>query len=113
MEILDDAEQDNLPLGRVFSSSSARILDFLLLNHDLKYTEAEISELSGIPQRTLQRTLKGLIDEKIIKRTRESKSFVYQANLSSKRTEFLMKYIQTTIDDNLNNPELLKQPTDV
>lgn len=111
METIQHSEHDNLPLGRLFASSVARILDFLLINNDFKYTEAEISDLAQIPQRTLQRGLKTLLDENLIKRTKnDSNAFVYQLNSHSKRAEFLLRYLQTTIDENLDSLKLTKSP---
>lgn len=86
-----------LPLGRVFNSTPAKIMDFLLTNQDFDYSESDISKLAAIPSRTLQRSLSPLVDEGLVRHTRKSgKAFMYEANLDSKRTQALLEYVKAT-----------------
>lgn len=111
MENQDQQTNTNnlLPLERIFDISSAKVLDFLLLNQKFDYSESDISNLANIPPRTLQRILPNLINENIIIRTRKSsKSFMYQANLESKRTSALLEYVKATMEENLDRLELIQ-----
>lgn len=111
MENQDQQANTNnlLPLERIFDISSAKVLDFLLLNQKFDYSESDISNLANIPPRTLQRILPNLINENIIIRTRKSsKSFMYQVNLESKRTSALLEYVKATMEENLDRLELIQ-----
>jgi predicted transcriptional regulator len=95
-------ESSLLPLGRVFGSTTAKVMDFLLANQKFDYAESDISRLASIPARTLQRAIPQLLDEGLIRRTRKSgKAFMYEANLDSKRTQALLEYIKATRIENL------------
>lgn len=96
-------EETHLPLARLFNTTTAKILDFLLTNEGLFYTEAEISELAAIPPRTLQRGIQILHKEKIIARERRHKTFYYSTNLSSPRTSGLFSYVNSTLMWNLDD----------
>lgn len=111
MENQDDSQTStsNLPLGRIFDISTAKALDFLLLNQKFDYSESDISNLANIPPRTLQRILPTLLSENLVVRTRKSsKSFMYQANLDSKRTSGLWEYVKATMEENLDRLELIQ-----
>ena len=102
MEVMEK-EEGQLPLTRLFNTATAKVLDFLLTNEGLEYTEDEISELTIIPARTLQRSLQTLLDEQVIKRHKKTgRTFYYTANLSSPRVSGLLSYINSTLIFNLN-----------
>jgi len=108
MEILEN-EENQLPLTRLFNTSTAKVLDFLLTNEGLSYTEDEISELTLIPTRTLQRSIQTLLNENIIKRERKNgRTFYYTANLTSPRVSGLLSYINSTLIYNLE--QAIKKP---
>lgn len=108
MEILEH-EENQLPLTRLFNTSNAKVLDFLLTNEGLTYTEEEISELTLIPARTLQRSLQTLLSENVIKRERKNgRTFYYTANLTSPRVSGLLSYINSTLIYNLE--QAIKKP---
>jgi len=103
MEILEQ-EDTQLPLTRLFPTANAKVLDFLLTNEGLHYTEDEISELTTIPSRTLQRSIQSLLSEKVIKREkRNGRTYYYTANLSAPRVSSLLSYINSTMMENLDN----------
>lgn len=109
MEILEHDEENQLPLTRLFNTASAKVLDFLLTNEGLSYTEDEISELTLIPARTLQRSIQTLLNENIIKRERKNgRTFYYTANLTSPRVSGLLSYINSTLIYNLE--QAIKKP---
>ena len=97
-----------LPLARLFPTANAEVLDFLLTNEGLYYTYDEISKLSGVSSRTLQRSISTLLSEKVIKREkRNGRTYYYTANLSAPRVSGLLSYVNSTMMDNLN--EIIKQ----
>ncbi len=98
MEILEKEEDVQLPLTRLFPTANAKVLDFLLTNEGLHYTEDEISELTVIPSRTLQRSIQSLLSEKVIKRGKKTgRTYYYTANLSAPRVSSLLSYINSTM----------------
>ena len=102
MELLEQ-EDTQLPLTRLFNTANAKVLDFLLVNEGLEYTEDEISELTAVPDRTLQRALQSLLREQVIKRSKKSgRVFYYTANLSAPRVSGLLSYINSTLIFNLD-----------
>ena len=102
MEVLEK-EENQLPLTRLFNTANAKVLDFLLTNEGLYYTEDEISELTEVPDRTLQRSIQNLLAEKVIKRERRNgRTFYYTANLASPRVSSLLSYINATLMTNLD-----------
>ena len=95
-----------LPLERIYATSSARILDFLLLNRNFDYSEGDISKLARVPYRTLQRVFPRLLEEGLIKQTRKSgRSSMYMANTDSKRVQALLQYAKATMEENLQKTE--------
>jgi len=95
--------EESLPLSRLFRSPSAKVLDFLFLNRDFDYSESDISKLSGVPARTLQRVLIVLKEEKLIKNTRtSSRSKMYTANLDTGMGESLFQYVKQAVEANLD-----------
>lgn len=105
MEVLEKEDGEiQLPLTRLFNTATAKVLDFLLTNEGLFYTEDEISELTTIPARTLQRSIQILLNEHVIKRERKNgRTFYYTANLSSPRVSGLLSYINSTLMFNLED----------
>src|SRR5437016_3159751 len=60
------------PLERIFYlPATSTVLDFFILNQNLLSTESEISRLTQVPPRTLQRVLPLLLKERLIKRERK------------------------------------------
>ena len=94
---IESEENGMLPLSRIFNSPSSKILDFLLTNQDFDYSESDISKLTGVSPRTVQRTLPDLLEENLVKHTRKSgKAYMYKANLDSSRVVGLLDYIKST-----------------
>ena len=100
-------EAAHLPFGRLFNTPTARVLDLLVSNTGLKYSEDEISKLAGVPSRTLQRALKVLVEDNIVKRSKKNKhTFYYEADVSSSRVEGLERYVTATMLSNLDQAVL-------
>lgn len=102
------SESTQLPFVRLFNTPTARVLDLLIANTDLQYNEEEISKLTKMSSDTLQRALKVLMEEEIIKRKKQKHSFYYEANRSSSRTNSLAGYVTSTM---LSNFEQATRPT--
>lgn len=101
--------QDGTPLERIFTNSISRVLDFFILNQNFDYSPSDISKLSRVPPRTLERILPILREEKLIESTRKSgKAYMYRLNLASERASALQQYVRATLKENLNNPYYLK-----
>ena len=93
----EQEENSLLPLSRIFNSPASKILDFLLTNQSFDYSESDITKLTALSPRTVQRTLPDLIDGNLVRRTRKSgKAFMYEANLDSPRIQALLDYIKST-----------------
>lgn len=97
----EEYSQD-MPLERIFNSASSRVLDFLILNPDFDYSEADISRIAKIPQRTLQRSLPMLTHEQLVIKTRKSSGrFMYKLNTNSERAVKLREYVFATLKENV------------
>src|SRR5437879_5776863 len=104
-----DNNDGQLPLARLFNNpTSANILDFLLSNYDLKYSDGEISKINNVPIDLTKNILHALLEEKIIKSEKNALDTVYCANFSSERTNGLFRYMRATLDENLNAHESAK-----
>ena len=56
----------NRPLERIFRNNIARIIDFLIINQQFKFTSRELSNLSDTPLRSVQRIMPQLVKNKIV-----------------------------------------------
>ena len=98
------------PLERTFNSTSARVLDFLILNQQFDYSQSDISRLARVPPRSLQRILPTLVSEKLVSRSRKSgKSFMYLFNSKTERGQALLRYFRRTMKEDI---EYLKNPNE-
>ena len=84
-------------LEEIFSTSTAKILDFLLMNNGLNYTENDITSLTDIQPRTFSRVMQILVQQKLVKRTRNNRTYHYEADLSSSRTRCLLDFLNITL----------------
>ncbi len=90
----------NRPLERIFQNNIARILDFFIINQDFDFTSTEISHISDIPLRTVQRIIPQLVEKKLVKEVKMGKrSKNYQLNRDSRLVEILNDYSLVTIND--------------
>jgi DNA-binding transcriptional ArsR family regulator len=100
---------DITPLESICGSPSARVLDFFILNTRFDYSESDISRITKVSPRTLQRILPHLLKEKLVIRSRKSgKAYMYLANEESERLVKLKEYVNATIKENLRD---VKRPT--
>lgn len=95
-------------LERLFNSTHARVLDFLILNQRFDYSHSDICISAGISPRSLDRILPILLDEKLVIKTRKSgKAYMYIFNNKSEKGKLLEKYCKLVLKEKL---EFLKNP---
>jgi hypothetical protein len=96
------------PLEAIFQNTTARILDFLVLNQKFDYSAPEISKITQIPLRTLQRVLPRLVNKGMVKETgRIGNTRMYILNTDSELARLLSQFILATI--NIEIDTALKQ----
>jgi len=89
----------NRPLERIFQNNIARILDFFIINQNFDFSTIEISEISDVPLRTVQRIIPQLVEKEIIKETKlNKKNKTYKLNKYSELVEVLNKYSIVTMN---------------
>jgi hypothetical protein len=87
------------PLEAIFHNTTARILDFLILNQKFDYSAPEISKITKIPLRTIQRVLPHLVQKQMIKETgRVGNTRMYTLNTDSELTKLLKQFVLATIN---------------
>lgn len=105
----------NRPLERIFRNNIARIIDFFIINQQFQFTSKEISDLTEMPLRSVQRILPQLIQTKIVKANKRNRKILsYELNKDFRLVEILSLYsIETVnifIDEAIekNNNEILE-----
>jgi predicted HTH transcriptional regulator len=94
----------NRPLESLFRNSTSRILDFLILNSKFDYSASEMSKITKVPPRTIQRVLPHLVAKELVKETGKiGNTKMYILNTQSELAETLGRYVQTAINLNINN----------
>lgn len=89
----------NRPLERIFQNNIARILDFFIINQNFNFSTIEISEISDVPLRTVQRIIPQLVEKEIIKEVKlNKKNKTYVLNKYSELVEILNKYSIVTMN---------------
>lgn len=116
----------NRPLESIFQNGPARVLDFLILNQNFDYSAAEISRITGIPLRTVQRVLPHLVQKELVKETGKiGNTRMYIINSKSELSELLRQYVMTRINididksrrqgisNKLNNNSLMVEQSEI
>ena len=67
------ANLKNRPLERIFQNNIARILDFFVYNQNFDFSTSEVSEISEVPLRTVQRIIPQLVKKESIKEVKSGK----------------------------------------
>jgi DNA-binding transcriptional regulator GbsR (MarR family) len=94
----------NRPLESIFQNGPARVLDFLILNQNFDYSAAEISRITGIPLRTVQRVLPHLVQKELVKETGKiGNTRMYIINSKSELSELLSQYVLARINIDIDN----------
>ena len=116
----------NRPLESIFKNSPSRVLDFLILNQNFDYSASEISTITGIPLRTVQRVMPHLVQKELVKETGKiGNTRMYIINSKSELSELLRQYILTRINididksrrqgtsNKLNNNSLMVEQSEI
>lgn len=92
-------------LGDLFSgSSTAKILDFLLMFREFDYSETDISRNAGVSTRHTYRSLPKLIDLNLVNQTRMSgRSKMYKLNSDLAAIQALEKFVFEIAKAKINN----------
>lgn len=94
----------NRPLEKVFRNCNARVLDFFVLNLGLDYSASEISNITHIPLRSIQRCLPHLVKCKLIKEANKvGNSRMYLLDESSEFARLLTQYVDTSLNAEIRN----------
>jgi predicted transcriptional regulator len=88
----------NRPLERIFQNNIARIIDFFIINQNFNFSSSEISEISEVPLRTVQRIIPQLVEKEIIKEIKKNRKRVYELNKHSELVEILNEYSISTMN---------------
>ena len=84
-------------LGKLFlGTSTAKILDFLLIFREFDYSESEIAKHAGISTRHIYRAIPKLEELGLIDNTRMSgRAKMYKINSDCKAIQYLEKFVYT------------------
>ncbi len=96
----------NRPLERIFQNNIARILDFFIINQNFNFSSTEISEISEVPLRTVQRIIPQLVEKEIINEIKTNKKRVYELNKYSELVEILNQYSISTMNSFIKNASI-------
>jgi hypothetical protein len=100
----------NRPLERVFQNNIARIIDFFIINQNFNFSTSEVSELSEVPLRTVQRIVPQLVKKEILNEIKLSKrNRSYELNKSSELAETLNKYSIATMNSFIKSAKNIKK----
>ena len=104
----------NRPFERIFQNNISRILDFFIFNQNFNFSTSEISDLSDVPLRTVQRIIPHLVKKEIIKEIRiNTKNRVYELNKNSELVEILHNYSIATMNCFIKNAQITENNKDV
>ena len=96
----------NRPLERIFQNNIARIIDFFIINQNFNFSSKEISEISEVPLRTVQRIVPQLVEKEIINEIKKNKRRFYELNKQSELVEILNEYSISTMNSFIKNAHL-------
>ncbi|MGN6350887.1 MAG: hypothetical protein ACTHL3_05440 [Candidatus Nitrosocosmicus sp.] len=100
----------NRPLERVFQNNIARIIDFFIINQNFNFSTSEVSELSEVPLRTVQRIVPQLVKKEILNEIKSSKrNRSYELNKSSELAETLNRYSIATMNSFIQSAKNIKK----
>jgi len=102
-------------LGDLFSgSSTAKILDFLLMFREFDYSETDISRNAGVSTRHIYRSLPKLVDLNLVNQTRMSgRSRMYKLNADLPAIQALEKFVFEIAKTKINDDSLKSQSTQI
>ncbi len=96
----------NRPLEKIFQNATSRILDFLILNQNFDYSATEISKITQIPLRTVQRVLPLLVEKELVKESGKiGNTRMYIIHSKSRLAELLGQFVSATINIHIENAQ--------
>jgi predicted DNA-binding transcriptional regulator len=102
----------NTPLERIFRNATARVLDFLIVQQGLDYSPAEISRITEIPLRTVQKVIPHLLQRGLIKSNRSvGNTTMYVLNPESRTAKVLRQLIISEVNEDIDNTQREHQRT--
>ena len=103
------ANLKNRPLERIFQNNISRILDFFIYNQNFDFSTSEVSDISDVPLRTVQRIIPHLVKKENKEITINTKNRVYELNKNSELVEILNKYSIATMNSFIRNAQMIEQ----
>ncbi len=97
------------PIEELFQNSTARTVDFFVINPDFSYSINEISELTKIPTTELANILAILVKKGIIVTIKTKKSSLYRLNRNSEYAKLFREYLKVSIKKEINNAKKTKK----
>jgi len=97
----------NRPLERIFQNNIARIIDFFIINQNFNFSSSEISEISEVPLRTMQRIIPQLVEKEIINEIKKNKKRFYELNKHSELVKILNEYSISTMNSFIKDAHIL------
>lgn len=99
---LENSSNSQRPLESLFRNRVARLLDFFIINERFDYSTSQVSKLTRIPLRTVQRSLPRLVEMQVIRETNKiGNTNMYALNKESRLAKALANYVFTTININI------------
>jgi hypothetical protein len=99
---LENSSNSQRPLESLFRNRVARLLDFFIINERFDYSTSQVSKLTRIPLRTVQRSLPRLVEMQVIRGTNKiGNTNMYALNKESRLAKALANYVFTTININI------------
>ena len=104
----------NRPLEKVFGNCNARVLDFFILNQGLDYSASELSTITDIPLRSVQRSLPHLVKCRLIREAyKVGNSRTYVLDEGSELARVLTQYVDTSINTDIKYVKTAHSDSDV
>src|SRR6476469_3529846 len=96
----------NRHIEKIFQNATSRILDFLILNQNFDYSATEISKITKIPLRTVQRVLPLLVEKELVKESGKiGNTRMYIIHSKSRLANLLGQFVSATINIHIENAQ--------
>lgn len=99
----------NRPIENLFGNDIARVLDFFIFNKDFAYSTKEISELTKISYRNIQKILMILLKKEIILTSKNGNKTFYLNN-KSQLGKTLSDFVNSSLNREIEN-HVINSPT--
>lgn len=99
------------PIENLFGNDISRVLDFFIFNKDFSYSTKEISELTKISYRNIQKILMTLLKKEIILTSKNGNKTFYLNNksqLGKTLSDFVNSSLNREIENHIKNSPTLE-----